>query len=107
MDKQEKKNYRLYRKQRRWTRRTLIQAAKEYRPWDERYLFDFMEIIFKDWEQYYRLGFNATLAEGKEPTREEIAAQLSLLLDDMKYVQSKDCDEKSQKFADYFARYIH
>lgn len=113
--KQERKDYKLYKKQRRKVHKELIKAAKNYRPWDEGFLFDFMDIIFKDWVEYYRLGVNVSAMEDNEwredckdePTREGIAYILSTLLDDMRDFSGDDCDAKAKKFADFFAKYIH
>lgn len=110
---------RQYRKLVRKLKRDLHKEAREFGLWDESYLFSYMRIIFKAWEDYYTLGIRVwgmevcdeykTILEnpcehGIEneedlkrfewmrdmPTRAEIAHNLLELL-----------DRESDKFGDY------
>jgi len=105
---------RLYKKQLRQCVKRLKKAASTYGPWDEGYLFSFMEIIFEHWVQYYSLGYNVWAQEDCEwnpyckndPTRKEIAEELLYRLRDMQD-RFTNIDLKTKAFCDYFAKYIH
>ena len=110
------KNKKLYNKMMRKCRKDLIKASKDYQPYDEGYLFNFMEIIFKNWIDYYELGENVHAEEIKDtevfnlpnrPTRLEIAKELYSLFKGFCYdIEIKNYDKNIKKFCDYFATYI-
>lgn len=118
--KKTKQEKRLYKKQFKYCRKLLLKAAKDYRPWDESFLLEFMSIIFTHWKQYYELGYNVIAMEDNEwredckgePSRYEIATELLNRLCKMRDITiisktREQMDTEAQEFADYFAKYIH
>ena len=114
--KELKSKRKLYWKALKKCRKELVVAGKNYCPWDFGYLFDFMLIIFKHWEEYYKLGYNTDGEERKDsgvpgteniPTREEIARTLYKKLDVVDDVADyDDVRERMKDFADYFAEWV-
>lgn len=101
----------LYRKMLRQCKKDLKTFAKLYRPWDYGYLIEVMLIIFKNWEEYYKLGYNVHVAEGNIfeeciPIRAHIAKTLFEKLNRVDDVDSVDPQKELRDFADYFYEYL-
>lgn len=101
----------LYRKMLRKCKKDLKAFAKSYRPWDYGHLIEVMLIIFKNWENYYKLGYNVHAAEGNIfeediPTREQIAKTLFEKLNVVDGVDTLDPQKELKDFSDYFSEYL-
>ena len=58
-----------YKKLMRATRKALVKQAKNWYPWEETFLYDMMGLIFKGWEEYYKLGINVSGMEKKDEAK--------------------------------------
>ena len=119
LSKEERKEKKNYIRNLKKTRKGLIKQSKEFGPWDEYFLFEYMGIIFQSWIDYYSQNYNVMAMEVRDdqslgledvPTRLEIAKELKRLYDDFygcHGFDGKELMEKEKALYDYMLKYIH
>lgn len=96
--------------------KAIEKAAKDFRAWDEGYMFDILEAIINCWIQYYTHGDNVICADEEKPMpRAQIAMRMKEKLDAMNeaalFVRTGNTPDKwhdkTKEFFDFMAEYIH
>ena len=96
----EKANWHKYKKMCKRFKRELKKAAKEFGPWEEGHLFEFMKIIFRAWIDYYTLGVNVmgmerkyeaedALKDSEDPANHELDPQTKKYYEEMAQVPTR------------------